>query len=130
IMLEKPQHSINCNEFKECNINLFKRHLGEVVATQPTIGSNVEEVHYKNIRMKMWDLGGQENLRSQWEIYYANTQAIILVVDSTDRNRIEIVKKELFKLISHHDLKNVKILVYANKQDVKGAMSASVCIFK
>lgn len=78
----------------------------------------------------MWDLGGQENLRSQWEIYYANTQAIILVVDSTDRNRIEIVKKELFKIVSHHELKNVKILVYANKQDVKGAMSASVCIFK
>jgi len=41
--------------------------------TQPTIGSNVEEVVYKNIRFQMWDLGGQESLRSSWAIYYMNT---------------------------------------------------------
>lgn len=29
---------------------LYKLHLGEVVVTQPTIGSNVEEVSYKNTR--------------------------------------------------------------------------------
>lgn len=32
---------------------LYKLHLGEVVLTQPTIGSNVEEVVYKNITFEV-----------------------------------------------------------------------------
>lgn len=42
--------------------------------TSPTIGSNVEEVRYKNLRFIMWDIGGQESLRAAWQIYYANTE--------------------------------------------------------
>jgi GTPase SAR1 family protein len=41
--------------------------------TTPTIGMNVEEVDYKNIKFLMWDLGGQELLRSKWYTYYMNT---------------------------------------------------------
>eukprot|EP01027_Heterolobosea_sp_BB2_P010835 GEZU01015844.1.p1 GENE.GEZU01015844.1~~GEZU01015844.1.p1 ORF type:complete len:222 (-),score=42.71 GEZU01015844.1:43-708(-) len=101
---------------------LYKLHLGEVVETQPTIGSNVEEVQHKNVRFQVWDLGGQESLRPTWSVYYVNTQAVIMVVDSTDRERIHIVKEELFRLLTHEDLKNVKLLVFANKQDLKEAM--------
>ena len=36
-----------------------RSHLGEVVVTQPTIGSNVEEINYKNVKFQVWDLGGQ-----------------------------------------------------------------------
>ncbi|KAG2386895.1 hypothetical protein C9374_001930 [Naegleria lovaniensis] len=104
---------------------LYKLHLGEVVETQPTIGSNVEEVNYKNIKMQMWDLGGQESLRATWQIYFSNSQGIILVVDSTDRQRISIVKEELFRILECMELKGASILVFANKQDVKGAMSAT-----
>ena len=32
---------------------LYKLHLGEVVMTQPTIGSNVEEVKYKNVHFEV-----------------------------------------------------------------------------
>ena len=32
---------------------LYKLHLGEVVVTQPTVGSNVEEVVFKNIRFEV-----------------------------------------------------------------------------
>lgn len=48
--------------------------MNEVVATTPTIGSNVEEVVYRNIRFIMWDIGGQESLRSSWSTYYVNTK--------------------------------------------------------
>ncbi len=51
---------------------LYKLMLGEVIVTQPTIGSNVEEVTYKNIKFQMWDIGGQESLRSSWSTYYQN----------------------------------------------------------
>jgi GTPase SAR1 family protein len=55
--------------------------------TAPTIGSNVEEVQFKNIKFVMWDLGGQESSRSMWSTYYKQTNAIIMVIDSTDRDR-------------------------------------------
>jgi len=102
---------------------LFKLHLGEVVETQPTIGSNVEEVVHENVRFQVWDLGGQDSLRSAWSTYYVNTHAVILVVDSTDRKRIHLVKHELAKLLSHEDLRHAVILVLANKQDVPDRMS-------
>ncbi|KAJ7294116.1 hypothetical protein O6H91_Y002500 [Diphasiastrum complanatum] len=101
---------------------LYKLHLGEVVVTQPTVGSNVEEITYKNIKFEVWDLGGQERLRTSWATYYRGTHAIILVVDSTDRARIAVIKDELFRLLQHEDLQSSVVLVFANKQDLKDAM--------
>jgi GTPase SAR1 family protein len=34
--------------------------------TQPTIGSNVENVTHNNIHFEVWDLGGQQTLRNAW----------------------------------------------------------------
>eukprot|EP01006_Ploeotia_vitrea_P044299 TRINITY_DN66823_c3_g3_i1.p1 TRINITY_DN66823_c3_g3~~TRINITY_DN66823_c3_g3_i1.p1 ORF type:complete len:183 (-),score=56.22 TRINITY_DN66823_c3_g3_i1:803-1351(-) len=104
---------------------LFKLHLGEVVETHPTIGSNVEEVVHRNVHFQAWDLGGQESIRSSWATYYVNTHAVILVVDSSDRKRVHLVKHELVKLLAHKDLSNAAVLVFANKQDVKGCMAAA-----
>ncbi|KAJ3673314.1 hypothetical protein LUZ60_006688 [Juncus effusus] len=101
---------------------LYKLHLGEVVSTNPTIGSNVEEVVYKNIRFEVWDLGGQESLRPSWATYFRGTHAVIAVIDSTDRVRINIIKDELFRLLAHGDLESTVVLVFANKQDLKDAM--------
>jgi len=104
---------------------LYKLLLNEVVATAPTIGSNVEEIVYKNIKFVMWDIGGQEAVRASWNTYYVNTHAVILVVDSTDRGHLSTVKEELAKMLCHENLKTARILVFANKQDLKGAMSAA-----
>ncbi|CAL5337586.1 unnamed protein product [Camellia sinensis] len=102
---------------------LYKLHLGEVVTTHPTVGSNVEELVYKNIRFEVWDLGGQDRLRTSWATYYRGTHAVIVVIDSTDRARIGIMKDELFRLLPHDDLQNSVVLVFANKQDLKDAMT-------
>ena len=136
-------------------------HLGEAVTTSPTVGSNVEQIQFKNLTfeasterlspaticrlaqcamcipaehaeplcrdsahhvcmrlcqptihstpgcfaswtshskpakpvfLQVWDLGGQANLRPSWQTYYKNTDAVIVVVDSTDRGRIGIAK--------------------------------------
>jgi ADP-ribosylation factor-like protein 5B len=104
---------------------LYKLLLNEVVVTAPTIGSNVEEVQYKNIKFVMWDLGGQESSRSSWSIFYKETNAVILVVDSTDRERIPILRNELERMLGAEALKQACLLVYANKQDVKDAMTAA-----
>jgi ADP-ribosylation factor-like protein 5B len=93
--------------------------LNEVVVTAPTIGSNVEEVQYKNIKFVMWDLGGQESSRSSWATYFKQTNAVMLVVDSTDRERISIIKQELDRMLASEQLRSSVLLVYANKQDVR-----------
>eukprot|EP00246_Nothoceros_aenigmaticus_P005350 TRINITY_DN17334_c0_g1_i1.p1 TRINITY_DN17334_c0_g1~~TRINITY_DN17334_c0_g1_i1.p1 ORF type:complete len:185 (-),score=33.48 TRINITY_DN17334_c0_g1_i1:1224-1778(-) len=104
---------------------LYKLHLGDVVVTNPTVGSNVEELVYKNIRFEVWDLGGQERLRPSWATYYRGTHAVVMVVDSTDRARIATIKDELFRLLQHDDLQSAVVLVFANKQDLKDAMKAA-----
>lgn len=104
---------------------LYQFLMNEVVHTSPTIGSNVEEVIWKNIHFIMWDIGGQESLRSAWNTYYANTEFVILVIDSTDRERLSLTKDELYRMLATEDLKKAAVLVFANKQDLKGAMTAA-----
>eukprot|EP00210_Caulerpa_lentillifera_P007112 g6805.t1 len=105
--------------------SLYKLLLGEVVVSQPTVGSNVEQIPYKNLVFEIWDLGGQANLRPSWAAYYKSTDAVIMVVDSTDRARIGISKAELFTLLDSSDLADAPVLVLANKQDLKDAMDAA-----
>ncbi|CAG8563014.1 14638_t:CDS:2 [Acaulospora morrowiae] len=104
---------------------LYKLLLNEVVVTTPTIGSNLEEIVYKNIRFLMWDLGGQDSLRTSWKTYYIKTKAVIMVVDSTDKERLHILRTELHTMMEDENLKNSVLLVFANKQDIKGALSAA-----
>lgn len=82
-------------------INFLQSVMDAVVVTAPTIGSNVEEFLYNNIRFVMWDIGGQESSRSAWSTYYQNTQVVILVIDSTDKQRIDIVNNELRSICTH-----------------------------
>ncbi|XP_064456380.1 ADP-ribosylation factor-like protein 5B [Ornithodoros turicata] len=102
---------------------LYQFLMNEVVHTSPTIGSNVEEVVWKNVHFIMWDLGGQEKLRATWNTYYSNTEFLIVVVDSMDREKLPLTKEELWKMLSHEDLTKAAVLIFANKQDLKGCMS-------
>ncbi|KDN35506.1 putative ARL1-ADP-ribosylation factor [Tilletiaria anomala UBC 951] len=104
---------------------LYQLQLGEVVSTIPTIGFNVETVRYKNISMQVWDLGGQTSIRPYWRCYYANTTAIIYVIDSSDRERLSTSKRELLSMLQEDELQQAKLLIFANKQDLPNAASAS-----
>ncbi|CAI0561257.1 unnamed protein product [Linum tenue] len=87
---------------------LYKLHIGEVLSTVPTI---------------VWDVGGQEKLRPLWRHYFNNTDGLIYVVDSLDRERIVKAKAEFQAIIKDPFMLNSVILVFANKQDMKGAMT-------
>ncbi|XP_041745499.1 ADP-ribosylation factor 4-like isoform X1 [Coregonus clupeaformis] len=104
---------------------LYKLKLGEVVTTIPTIGFNVETVEYKNISFTVWDVGGQHVIRPLWKHYYQNTQGLIFVVDSNDPERINDATEELQNMLEEDQLRDVVLLVFANKQDLPNAMSVS-----
>jgi len=103
---------------------LYKLKLGEIVTTIPTIGFNVETVEYKNISFTVWDVGGQDKIRPLWRHYFQNTQGLIFVVDSNDRERISEAQDELQKMLQEDELRDAVLLVFANKQDLPNAMSA------
>ena len=58
----------------------------------------MEKVQYKNVVFTVWDVGGQEKLRPLWRHYFNNTDALIFVVDTQDRDRIEKAATE-FKVL-------------------------------
>lgn len=118
---------------------LYKLKLGEIVTTIPTIGSscttidhlsmaaqtdktcigfNVETVEYKNIQFTVWDVGGQDKIRPLWRHYFQNTQGIIFVVDSNDRDRVVEAREELQRMLNEDELRDALLLVFANKQDL------------
>ncbi|KYB29680.1 ADP ribosylation factor 4 isoform X1 [Tribolium castaneum] len=104
---------------------LYKLKLGEIVTTIPTIGFNVETVEYKNICFTVWDVGGQSKIRKLWRHYFQNTQGLIFVVDSNDRERIGEADTELQNMLMEDELRDAVLLVFANKQDLPNAMTAA-----
>ncbi|CAB3374709.1 ADP-ribosylation factor-related protein 1 [Cloeon dipterum] len=87
-----------------------------------TVGLNIGQIDIKGVRLSFWDLGGQEELQSLWDKYYAESHAVIYVVDSADRERIPESKNAFDKMISSNFLEGVPLLVLANKQDIPDCM--------
>ena len=81
-------------------------------------GFNVETVEYKNIQFTVWDVGGQDKIRPLWRHYFQNTQGIIFVVDSNDRDRVVEAREELQRMLNEDELRDAILLVFANKQDL------------
>ncbi|PPD66672.1 hypothetical protein GOBAR_AA11313 [Gossypium barbadense] len=63
--------------------------------------------------------------RPYWRCYFPNTQAIIYVVDSSDTDRIGIAKEEFHAILEEDELKGAIALIFANKQDLPGALDAA-----
>ena len=73
----------------------------------------------------MWDVGGQDKIRPLWRHYYQNTQGVIFVVDSNDRDRVGEARDELHRMLNEDELREAILLVFANKQDLPNAMNAA-----
>jgi len=104
---------------------LYKLKLGQGVNTIPTVGFNVETVSFKKVKFNVWDVGGQDKIRPLWRHYYAGTQALIFVLDSNDRDRVDEAKQELLRIINDREMKDAVILVYANKNDLPNVMDTT-----
>ena len=102
---------------------LYKLKMSETIKTIPTIGFCVETLNYKNLNFTVCYVGGQDKNRVLWKHYYQNTDGLIFVVDSNDRDRIEDAAEELKKMLAEEELKDCAVLVMANKQDLNGALN-------
>ena len=108
---------------------------GDVMSNElflSNVGFNVETIEQKNVKFTVWDIGGQEKVRQLWRHYYRNTSAIIFVIDSNDRERIDdsngvenSARDELNRLLAEGELRDAALLVFANKQDLPNTMSVN-----
>ncbi|XP_026121545.1 ADP-ribosylation factor-related protein 1-like isoform X2 [Carassius auratus] len=91
-----------------------------------TVGLNIGTIDLGKARLMFWDLGGQEELQSLWDKYYAESHGVIYVIDSTDEERLNESKSAFEKMISSEVLEGVPLLVLANKQDVEVALCSFI----
>ncbi|KAB5523011.1 ADP-ribosylation factor family-domain-containing protein [Coniochaeta sp. 2T2.1] len=104
---------------------IVKRIMGEDVNTvSPTLGFIIKTIDYQGYKLNIWDVGGQKTLRSYWRNYFEKTDALIWVVDATDRLRMDDCKEELHGLLQEERLSGASLLVFANKSDVTGCMTS------
>jgi ADP-ribosylation factor-like protein 2 len=95
----------------------------DVNEVSPTLGFNIKSMVHMGYLLNIWDVGGQKTLRSYWKNYFEQTDGLIWVVDSSDRRRLAECGTELHKLLMEERLAGASLLIFANKQDVIGALT-------
>mmetsp|Transcript_21908 Transcript_21908/g.36677 ORF Transcript_21908/g.36677 Transcript_21908/m.36677 type:complete len:187 (-) Transcript_21908:973-1533(-) len=117
------------NSGKTTLIHHMKPKKATTTEITPTVGFQVEEFSKNNINFTVYDMSGQGRYRSLWEHYYSEVEAIIFVLDSTDRLRMCVAKEELEQLLSHPEIGSSRapIVFFANKRDVAGSMGPEEC---
>lgn len=85
----------------------------------PTVGQNVSTIQIGKIKLKFWDIGGQDALRDMWDEYYLQCHAILFLIDSCDKDRLNECSETLKNVISDDKTEGLPILMLANKQDLQ-----------
>ncbi|KAF8169498.1 GTP-binding protein, partial [Pholiota molesta] len=103
---------------------ILKKLNGEDISSiSPTLGFNIKTFAHGKYTLNIWDVGGQRTLRPYWRNYFEQTDALVWVVDSSDRARMQDCKQELHSLLTEDRLAGASLLVFANKQDLQGSMT-------
>lgn len=110
---------------------ILKKFNGEDIdSISPTLGFNIKTLEYQQYHLNVWDVGGQTTIRSYWKNYFEKTDGLIWVVDSSDTRRLKQCRDELHELLKQEKLAGASLLIFANKQDLPGALSVEeIAIF-
>ena len=105
--------------------SILKKFNGEnIYDISPTLGFNIKTLEHRDYKLNIWDVGGQRSLRSYWRNYFDQTDGLVWVVDSGDAMRLSDCRDELNSLLVEERLAGATLLVFANKQDLEGSLSA------
>lgn len=128
--LKKKEVHVLClgldNSGKTTIINKLKPTNAQSQDIVPTIGFSIQKFKSSSLSFTVFDMSGQGRYRNLWEHYYKEGQAIIFVIDSSDKLRMVVAKEELRTLLNHPDIKHrrIPILFFANKMDLRDALTS------
>mmetsp|Transcript_57258 Transcript_57258/g.105823 ORF Transcript_57258/g.105823 Transcript_57258/m.105823 type:complete len:181 (-) Transcript_57258:76-618(-) len=96
----------------------------DITHVMPTQGFNIKSILHEGIKLNVWDIGGQKTIRPYWGNYFESSDALVYVIDSSDRRRLEETGTELRELLAEDKLGGIPLLIFANKQDLLQATPA------
>jgi small GTP-binding protein len=99
-------------------INTLMHPHARGVKTVPTIKCDVKTFKRENVTLQVFDMGGQEKYRENWPDYAEKSEAIVYVVDSSDKDTIKLAGEELRSLLEWKQCEKKPLLVLLNKVDL------------
>ncbi|OLS13387.1 MAG: hypothetical protein RBG13Loki_2983 [Promethearchaeota archaeon CR_4] len=102
--------------------NLLEGHPQKADARDPTIGVGFGKVVVDDKTCCIWDYGGQKRFQFIWDAFLKGSRLTIVVTDSTEQN-VEETKEMLTRF---NRFQGSKVIAFANKQDIAGALSPDV----
>ncbi|EAL71586.1 ADP-ribosylation factor-related [Dictyostelium discoideum AX4] len=102
---------------------LYSLQKKNIDTVQPTEHSPLENIKIKQYKMMAWDLSGKDKVRNLWRHYFVGSDAVLFVIDSSNRDRLIESKQELAKLLNEPLLKDVVFMIFLNKCDLPNAMT-------
>eukprot|EP00042_Codosiga_hollandica_P017454 m.48095 g.48095 ORF g.48095 m.48095 type:complete len:194 (+) comp47661_c0_seq2:22-603(+) len=99
---------------------LYRLRTGEMHSFLPTQRAQQQQLQIGQLRLNAWDVGGHERVRALWQTYAIQANAIIFLIDSADRARLEEARNELLAVLPTHCYVpvTVPVVVLANKSDL------------
>lgn len=84
----------------------------------PTVGLNLASIELPKAKLVFRDLGGEKSLRSIWDKYYSDVNAIVFVIDASNTQRLSESELVFESLTLNPQLLRLPFLVLLNKQDL------------
>ncbi|MHA1415477.1 MAG: GTP-binding protein [Candidatus Heimdallarchaeum aukensis] len=98
---------------------------GKFTSPKPTMGVQLEQYELFDLKVNIFDLGGQEVFRKTiWENYIKLAYGIIFIIDSSDRESLLEAKEEFWKSIKLKDNGDEFLILFlCNKADLENSMN-------
>lgn len=113
------------NSGKTTIIERLKPKEKQAVEVVPTVGFSVDEFSKGALNFTVFDMSGAGRYRTLWEQYYKDAQAVVFVIDSSDKLRLVVAKNEMDLMLANPSLGKVPIIFFANKNDLPTALNPS-----
>jgi small GTP-binding protein len=89
----------------------------------PTAGVAYAEFPQGLSMFHIYDCGGLGRYREQWLYYVEQSDAVIFVIDRSDKNRMGRVRSEIADIIKKCKTKEISLLILVNKVDLKSKLT-------
>lgn len=100
------------NAGKSTVLNRWLNPPGAPITICPTFGFEIKSLQLSPEKcLNFWDIGGQKSIRPFWRNYYEETDAVVWVIDSIDRDRLADCRREL-EIILNSNVREVVIIHY------------------